>query len=87
MWDPETIANLQVATRTNDQNAYWAFAKHANEISTRNATFRGLLDFKLPEAGIAIEAVEPASEIVKRFCTGAMSSNPIKMPRSSKPSA
>ena len=40
MWDPETIANLQVATRTNDQNAYWAFAKHANEISTRNATFR-----------------------------------------------
>ena len=73
MWDPETIANLQVATRTNDQNAYWAFAKHANEISTRNATFRGLLDFKLPEAGIAIEAVEPASEIVKRFCTGAMS--------------
>ncbi|MDA0979211.1 MAG: glutamate synthase large subunit, partial [Proteobacteria bacterium] len=73
MWDPETIANLQVATRTNSQEAYWAFARHANEESTRRSTFRGLLDFKYAATPIDIEKVEPAAEIVKRFCTGAMS--------------
>ena len=30
MWDPKTIASLQLASRTNDENAYWDFAKHAN---------------------------------------------------------
>jgi len=73
MWDPETITNLQVASRTNNQDAYRAFARHANEVSTRNATFRGLLDFKVTDAGIDIAEVEPAADIVKRFCTGAMS--------------
>ena len=74
MWDPATIANLQVAARTNDKDAYWAFAKHANEHATRNATFRGLFRFKDDAtAAIPLDEVEPASEIVKRFCTGAMS--------------
>ncbi|MEL0066577.1 MAG: glutamate synthase-related protein, partial [Gammaproteobacteria bacterium] len=73
MWDPETIANLQVATRTNNEDAYWQFANHANEVATRNATFRGLLDFNYADEPIDIEEVEPAAEIVKRFCTGAMS--------------
>jgi len=63
-----------VAARTNDQQAYWDFAKHANEHSTRSATFRGLLRFKkVAGDAIPLEVVEPASEIVKRFCTGAMS--------------
>ncbi len=74
MWDPQSISNLQVAARTNDQQAYWDFAKHANEYSTRSATFRGLLRFKKVSGdAIPLKAVEPASEIVKRFCTGAMS--------------
>nr|MCS5575191.1 glutamate synthase-related protein [Pseudomonadales bacterium] len=73
MWDPETIANLQVASRTNNQDAYWRFANHANEVSTRNAAFRGLLDFKVAGTTINIDDVEPAAEIVKRFCSGAMS--------------
>ena len=74
MWDPKSISNLQVAARTNDQQAYWDFAKHANEHSTRSATFRGLLKFREHSGeSIPLEAVEPASEIVKRFCTGAMS--------------
>tara|TARA_E500000178_G_scaffold76943_1_gene75019 strand:- start:9655 stop:14253 length:4599 start_codon:yes stop_codon:yes gene_type:complete len=74
MWDPKSISNLQVAARTNDQQAYWDFAKHANEHSTRSATFRGLLRFKkVAGDAIPLEVVEPASEIVKRFCTGAMS--------------
>ncbi len=74
MWDPKSISSLQVAARTNDQQAYWEFAKHANDHSTRSATFRGLLRFKDNSVeSIPLEAVEPASEIVKRFCTGAMS--------------
>ncbi|VVM22305.1 Glutamate synthase [NADPH] large chain (EC [uncultured Gammaproteobacteria bacterium] len=35
MWNPATIANLQLAARNNDESAYWAFAKHANEQGTR----------------------------------------------------
>ena len=73
MWDPDTISNLQVAARTNDQDAYWQFANHANGESTRRATFRGLLDFNYAATAIELDEVEAASEIVKRFCTGAMS--------------
>lgn len=75
MWDPTAIANLQVAARTNSEDAYWAFAKHTNEQTTRACTFRGLLKFREGANGgpISIDDVEPASEIVKRFCTGAMS--------------
>lgn len=73
MWDPDTISNLQVAARTNNEDAYWQFANHANGESTRRATFRGLLDFNYAESKIELDEVEAASEIVKRFCTGAMS--------------
>ena len=73
MWDPETISNLQIATRTNDEEAYWKFANHANSESTRRATFRGLMEFKKVNEPCDIDEVEAASEIVKRFCTGAMS--------------
>jgi glutamate synthase (NADPH/NADH) large chain len=74
MWDPTSIANLQVAAKTNDESAYWAFAKHANEQATQRATFRGLFKFKHDDDNeINLDMVEPASEIVKRFCTGAMS--------------
>ena len=72
MWDPQTIANLQLAARKNDQSAYWAFAKHANEEGTRNCTLRGLMSFKKGKS-IDISEVESAQEIVKRFATGAMS--------------
>ncbi|MBA57730.1 MAG: glutamate synthase large subunit [Gammaproteobacteria bacterium] len=73
MWDPETISTLQIATKKNSKEAYSQFSAHANEISTRKSAFRGLLDFKYPEEGIEISKVETAAEIVKRFCTGAMS--------------
>ncbi|MFN3236952.1 MAG: glutamate synthase large subunit, partial [Pseudomonadales bacterium] len=75
MWDPTAIASLQNATRTNSREAYHAFAKHINEETTRRCTFRGLLTFKDGVNGgpISLDEVEPASEIVKRFCTGAMS--------------
>jgi glutamate synthase (NADPH/NADH) large chain len=73
MWDPETISNLQIASRTNSEDAYWKFANHANTESTRRATLRGLMEFKKVSDPCDISEVEPASEIVKRFCTGAMS--------------
>ncbi|MFT7243000.1 MAG: glutamate synthase (NADPH/NADH) large chain [Candidatus Azotimanducaceae bacterium] len=75
MWDPEAIASLQNAARTNNKEAYWAFAKHINEETTRRCTFRGLLTFKEGVNGgsIDIEEVESTADIVKRFCTGAMS--------------
>ena len=75
MWDPESIANLQVAARGNDEAAYWRFAKQANEESTRHATLRGLLEFNEGVNGgpVPLEEVEAEAEIVRRFATGAMS--------------
>ena len=74
MWDPESIANLQVAARGNDEEAYWRFAKQANEESTRRSTLRGLLQFNEAAGGeIALDEVESEKEIVRRFATGAMS--------------
>ena len=74
MWNPSTIFNLQVAARNNSAEAYTEFARHANEESTRRCAFRGLLKFRddVNEC-LLIDEVEPASEIVKRFATGAMS--------------
>ena len=73
MWDPKTISSLQIAARTNNEDAYWEFAKHANENTTKNSTLRGLLKFKNTNKSIPLEEVESEKEIVKRFATGAMS--------------
>ncbi len=75
MWNPDTIANLQVAARTNSKEAYKRFADFSNNEATRRATLRGLLKFKQGVNGgpISIDEVEPVKEIVKRFVTGAMS--------------
>ncbi|MCY4563699.1 MAG: glutamate synthase large subunit, partial [Gammaproteobacteria bacterium] len=75
MWDPQAIADLQVASRANDESAYWRFAEHVNRENTANANLRGLLAFRSGANGgsIDLDDVEPESEIVKRFATGAMS--------------
>jgi glutamate synthase (NADPH/NADH) large chain len=74
MWDPQSIADLQMASRENNADAYWRFSKHANEDATRRCALRGLLKLKTGvKRPIPIAEVEPAKEIVKRFCTGAMS--------------
>jgi len=72
MWEPQTIATLQKAARSNDQDAYWDFAEKSNNEGTRNCTLRGLMSFKTATA-VAIDEVESVQEIVKRFVTGAMS--------------
>ena len=75
MWDPQTIADLQVAARSNDADAYWRFAEHANRENTVEANLRGLLSFNRGANGgpIEIDEVEDEKQIVKRFSTGAMS--------------
>jgi glutamate synthase (NADPH/NADH) large chain/glutamate synthase (ferredoxin) len=72
-WNPETIALLQHAVRSGKAETYEEFSKMANADSARRSTLRGLMRFRIPEHGIPLEDVEPASKIVKRFSTGAMS--------------
>ncbi|RKZ79185.1 MAG: glutamate synthase large subunit, partial [Candidatus Parabeggiatoa sp. nov. 1] len=72
-WTPETISKLQHATRTNNRALYDEFSKEINEQNERLLTLRGLFEFKFAEQPIPLEEVEPVSEIVKRFATGAMS--------------
>jgi len=75
MWDPAAIADLQVAARTNSLDAYQRFAEHINNDSRTRCALRGLLKFKPGANGgpIPLADVMPTKEIVKRFCTGAMS--------------
>ena len=73
MWDPKSISALQLASRNNDESAYWNFSNHANEQTTKNSTLRGLMSFKFIKNPIPLEDVESEKEIVKRFATGAMS--------------
>ena len=74
MWSPDAIAKLQHSTRANNFNTYKEYAQLINDQSRRHLTLRGLFEFKIdPSKAIALDEVEPASEIVKRFATGAMS--------------
>ena len=73
MWTPDTIAKLQHSTRANDAKTYQEFAQLVNEQNQRLLTLRGLFEFEFASEPVPLEEVEPASEIVKRFSTGAMS--------------
>ncbi len=72
LWNPVTISRLQHAVKYSDQQAYDDYAKAVNQQVRKLYTLRGLFEF-VPGEAIPIEEVEPAGEIVKRFCTGAMS--------------
>ncbi len=74
MWTPDAITKLQHSTRSNNFSTYKEYAQIINDQSKRHMTLRGLFEFKLdPSKAIALDEVEPAKEIVKRFATGAMS--------------
>ncbi|MFI4970800.1 MAG: glutamate synthase-related protein, partial [Lysobacterales bacterium] len=73
MWTPDSIAKLQHAARANNHSTYQEYAKLINDQSRRLMTLRGLFEFKAAAAPVAMDEVEPAAEIVKRFATGAMS--------------
>ncbi len=71
-WNPHTISEIQNAARNGDKNAYKRFSDLVNDHNNKACFLRGLLKFKQRDS-IPLEEVEPASAIVKRFCTGAMS--------------
>ncbi|MBU0548400.1 MAG: glutamate synthase large subunit, partial [Candidatus Omnitrophica bacterium] len=72
LWNPESIAALQDATRNADYKRYREFAQLINNQSDNPSTLRSLLKFKKTNS-ISIDEVEPAEQILKRFVTGAMS--------------
>jgi len=75
-WNPETISLVQHAVRGEGGDAqakYDEFAEQVNDTAVKKATLRGLFKLKESASPISIDEVEPASEIVKRFATGAMS--------------
>ncbi len=77
LFDPETVFRLQHSTRTGRYDVFKQYTDRVNEQSRRLMTLRGLFDFKDGDDSgrqpIPIDEVEPVSEIVKRFSTGAMS--------------
>ncbi|XP_034711000.1 glutamate synthase [NADH], amyloplastic isoform X2 [Vitis riparia] len=76
--DPLAIAKLQDAARSNSVAAYKEYSKRIQELN-KTCNLRGLLKFKEAEVKVPLDEVEPASEIVKRFCTGAMSYGSISL--------
>lgn len=73
LFDPETVFKLQHATRTRQFDVFRDYTKRVNDQSERLMTLRGLLEMASGRDPISIDEVEPISEIVKRFNTGAMS--------------
>nr|WP_191997328.1 glutamate synthase large subunit [Bifidobacterium sp. SMB2] len=71
--DPEAIFLLQQSTQRGDYDMFKKYTHHINDTSNRLMTLRGLMKFNDKRKPIDISEVEPASEIVKRFSTGAMS--------------
>ncbi|HET6615847.1 MAG TPA: glutamate synthase large subunit, partial [Dehalococcoidia bacterium] len=74
LFNPETVFKLQHATRSGRYEIYKEYTRLVDDQSKRLATLRGL--FKLRDGmrtPVPIDEVQPASEIVKRFATGAMS--------------
>ena len=73
LWNPHTISTLQHATKQNDYALFKEFSRAIDDQSRSLCTLRGLFRLKKARQPIALDEVEPASVIVKRFVTGAMS--------------
>ena len=74
MWTPDAIARLQHSTRSNNYSTYQEYARIINDQSRRHMTLRGLFDFRFDQCEpVPLDEVEPATAIVRRFATGAMS--------------
>ena len=74
LFDPETVFTLQHATRSKRFDVFKRYTNRVDDQSRRLMTLRGLFTFKSDmRKPISIDEVEPASEIIKRFATGAMS--------------
>ncbi len=73
LWNPLTISKLQQSSKFNNYKSYKEYSDLINNQNKNRVTLRSLFEFKKSDKPIDINEVEPASEIVKRFATGAMS--------------
>src|SRR5690606_18580154 len=74
LFNPMSIARLQHAVRTEDEDTYADYARRVNDQTRKLGTLRGLLELDFDGATpIPLDEVEPWTDIVKRFKTGAMS--------------
>jgi glutamate synthase domain-containing protein 2/glutamate synthase domain-containing protein 1/glutamate synthase domain-containing protein 3 len=78
-FNPDTVAKLQIAVRRGRYEDYKEFSRAADGDSERLCTLRGLLKLRPAAEPAPLEEVEPAAEIAKRFCTGAMSYGSISL--------
>ncbi len=79
LFDPETVFRLQHSTRSGRYDIFKQYTRHIDDQAERLMTLRGLLKFKGDREPIPLGEVEPISEIVKRFSTGAMSYGSISL--------
>ncbi|MDT4918238.1 MAG: glutamate synthase large chain, partial [Pseudonocardiales bacterium] len=74
VFNPETVFLLQHSTRSRQYDVFRKYTDRVDELSREGATLRGLFEFRTDRrAPVPLDEVEPVSEIVKRFATGAMS--------------
>jgi len=73
LFNPQTIHLLQHSTKMNDYPSFKKYSKLVNDQTEKACTLRSLFEFKPTRPSIAIDEVEPASAIYRRFATGAMS--------------
>jgi glutamate synthase (NADPH/NADH) large chain len=73
LFNPETVFKLQHATRAGRYDIFKQYTRLVDDQSKHLATLRGLFELRSDRAPVPVEEVEPVSEIVKRFSTGAMS--------------
>ena len=73
LFNPETVYRLQHSTRSGRYDIFKQYTKSVDDQSRVLSTLRGLFEFSDARKPISIDDVEPVSEIVKRFSTGAMS--------------
>jgi glutamate synthase domain-containing protein 2/glutamate synthase domain-containing protein 3 len=73
LYNPQTISKLQHSVQQNSFQTFQEYTDLIDKQTRQLCTLRGLLEIKTSENPVPLEEVEPASEIVKRFATGAMS--------------
>ncbi|KEI44492.1 glutamate synthase large subunit [Saccharopolyspora rectivirgula] len=73
LFTPETVFLLQHSTKTGRYDIYRRYTAEVDRLSREGGTLRGMFELDSGREPVDIDEVEPASEIMKRFCTGAMS--------------
>ncbi len=73
VWTPDSITTLQHAVREGDFEKFQSYSTMVNDQNTKLKNLRGLFELRLADEPVALDEVEPATEIVRRFATGAMS--------------